>query len=477
MNAVKRFLQNKLRGRLLKRALSLESRGRYSDAVGLYDRIGVVGRTGDPECLVTDIECLVRKALVHSHTGDHQLSTETARRLINLLSGIRDQFCRNRLAWAHLFLAEELAYSGHFVEGMNEYDALITRFGFDDDAGIEEYVAEGLVRKGQDLAEHGRNGDYALRCFNDVLKRFDATCYPKIQEHVAEARYWKAATLAKLGDLPSALTHYQAVVELYGTNELPSLRNIAGRALFGWAVAGADERDEQENIEAYEKVVFQFADSQDPEIRSIVGQAYGSLGTIHSSAERWDEAINAFAAMAAHLYGLEEDVDRENFLWALCLMGETLAVTGRLDEALQTFDQVTSAYDDAKRPVGHHLIAATLLAQGAILGSLGRIQDELRAYETIRQRFGSHDGFIARNVLAYATVNSIVALRRLGRVDEAHRLDAELLAEYQGATDPEIRVALDLACRNRNCEASAELERFEVETCSSSSASVGYVKA
>ena len=454
---------------MLKRALSLESRGRFLDAVRFYDRIGVVGRTDDPASLATDIECLVRKALVHSHVGQHHLSTETARRLIALLSGVRDPFCRNRLAWAHLFLAEELACSGHFLEGMNEYDALVARFGFDDDAGIEEYVAEGLVRKGQDLAEHGRNGDYALRCFNDVLKRFDTTCYPSIQEHVAEARYWKAATLAKLGDLPSALTNYQAVVELYGTNELPSLRNIAGRALFGWAVAGADERDEQENIEAYERVVYQFADSQDPEIRSIVGQAYGSLGTIHLSAERWDAAIDAFAAMAAHLYGLEEDVDRENLLWALCLMGETLAVTGRLDEALHTFDQVARAYEDAKRPVGHHLMAATLLAQGAILGSLGRIQDELRTYETIRGRFGRDDGFRGRNILAYATVNSIVALRRLGRLEEAHCMDLELLAGYQGTADPEIRLALDLACRNRRCDAISELERFEVEVCSTSS--------
>ncbi|HET9219199.1 MAG TPA: hypothetical protein VFR18_19600, partial [Terriglobia bacterium] len=88
MNAVKRFLQNKLRGRLLKRALSLESRGRFLDAIRFYDRIGVVGRTDDPASLATDIECLVRKALVHSHVGQHHLSTETARRLIALLSGV-----------------------------------------------------------------------------------------------------------------------------------------------------------------------------------------------------------------------------------------------------------------------------------------------------------------------------------------------------------------------------------------------------
>jgi len=457
---------------LLRKALSLESRGLNDRAVRTYDRVGVVGRKDDPDSLTLDIECLVRKALLFSRTGQHQLSTETARQLITLLSGIKDQFCRNRLAWAQLFLAEELAHSGHFLEGMNEYDELIARFGFDDDAGIEEYVAEGLVRKGQDLAEDGRNGDHAIRCFDDVLKRFDATCYPDIQKHVAEARYWKAATLAKLGDLPSALSDYQAVVDLYGTNELPSLRNIAGRALFDWAVAGADKRQEHENIEAYEKVIYQFADSQDPEIRAIVGQAYGNLGTIHLSADRVDAAIDAFTAMATHLYGMEEDVDRENFLWALCLKGEALAVAGRMDQAVETFEEVVGAYDAAKQPVGHDLMAATLLAQGAILGSLGRVHEELKVYEKIRHRFAAHPEFNCRYILAYATVNSIVALRRMNRTEEADRLDGELLSQYTESADTETRLALELAGRNRTCPTIDELERFEVETSERDAAAV-----
>jgi tetratricopeptide (TPR) repeat protein len=462
MEGIKHWLKTKFRGRLLRKALLLESKGRIDEAIRIYDRIGVAGRKDDPASLAVDIECLVQKALLLSLMGEHLLSTDTARQLIKLLTGVRDAFCRNRLAWAQLFLADELTRSGRFLEGMNEYDELIARFGFDDDAGIEEYVADGLVRKGQDLAEHGNNDDIAIRCFNDVLKRYGSTSDPDIEKHVAEARYCKAATLVKLGDRSSALSDYREIVETYGTHEMPSLRNVACRALFDWAVAGAEERQEGENIEAYESVINQFADSSDPEMRSVVGQAWGSIGTIHLSSDRLDSAIDAFSSMAAHLDGLEAEIDQENRLWALCLKGESLALAGRLDRAMQIFDEVVRAYDAAKRPVGHHLMAATLLARGAIHGSLGRIHDELSTYERIRLLSADQQG--ARHVLAYAIVNSIVALRRLNRIEEAERLDGELLRQFETVSDPEIQLALDLAARNRCCDSLDDLERFEVET-------------
>jgi hypothetical protein len=61
-------------------------------------------------------------------------------------------------------------------------------------------------------------------------------------------------------------------------------------------------------------------------------------------------------------------------------------------------------------------------------------------------------------------VNSIVALRRLNRIEEAERLDGELLRQFETVSDPEIQLALDLAARNRCCDSLDDLERFEVET-------------
>ena len=459
---IRHWLETKRRERLVRKAADLEAKGLNNEALRVYNSIGVVGRKDDPDSLDIDIECLVRQARLYSHTGQSQLSTEATGRLIQLLAGINDYFCRNRRAWAHYHLAAELAHSGRFQEGMEEYDELVSEFGFDDDPGIEEYVAAGLVSKGLDLTEAGQPQD-AMRCFNEVLKRFEASTEPNIQPHIAEALYRKAMLLAEEHDLTSAAFNYQLIVDRFANHEQPSLRSLAGRALFELAELSAVEGKEDETLEAYKEVVYRFADSEDPETRSIVGVAYGRMGAVQLSADRFESAVDAFSAMAAHIDGLDGEVNHENLLSALYWKGESLALGGQVDEALHTFEAVFHGYELEGCVSGHDLAAGALFAQGLLLGGMGRLREELMAYEKLRSRFGENQEPDVQYCHLYAMVNSIVALRQLNRVEEAAQLDRELVARYCASSDPEIRQGLDLAESNRSCGAATKLERFQTE--------------
>lgn len=83
----------------------------------------------------------MRKARLASDMKNSRQSIEATSRLIDLLTGMKDPFYRNRLVLAHLHRAQELDHFGQVIEGFKAYDVLVEQFGFGEDPGIEEYVA------------------------------------------------------------------------------------------------------------------------------------------------------------------------------------------------------------------------------------------------------------------------------------------------------------------------------------------------
>ncbi|MGI9004495.1 MAG: tetratricopeptide repeat protein [Pseudonocardia sp.] len=128
------------------------------------------------------------------------------------------------------------------------------------------------VNVGVLLGGLGRS-DEAIAVYDQVVDRYGDDETPALREQLAGALYNKAVVLGGLGRSDEAIAVYDQVADRYGDDETPALREQLAEALYnkGVVLGGLGRPDEA--IAVYDQVADRYGDDETPALREVVAVA------------------------------------------------------------------------------------------------------------------------------------------------------------------------------------------------------------
>jgi tetratricopeptide (TPR) repeat protein len=216
--------------RLLNEGISLGKRGRYEEAIAIYDEL--VARFG-----------AATEPALREHVAGALLNKGFSAGALN------------RNEWA-----------------IAVYDELVVGFGTDTEPALREHVAEALLSKGGSLSSLGRHKE-AIVAYDELVARFGTAAEPALREHVAGAFVNKGSSFRVLGRHEEAIAVYDELVARFGTATELALREHVGCALLnkGSSLEKLDRHEEA--IVAYDELVARFGTATELVLRRQVAWA------------------------------------------------------------------------------------------------------------------------------------------------------------------------------------------------------------
>ena len=288
------------------------------------------------------------------------------------------------------------------------------------------------------LGELGRSED-AVRAYQQVIDRYGDDPAPALREQTAKALYNMGVDLGVLGRSEDAVRAYQQVIDRYGDDPAPALREQTAKALAGVGYSLGVLGRSEDAVRAYQQVIDRYGDDPAPALREQTAKALYNMGVRLGVLGRSEDAVRAYQQVIDRYGDDPAPALREQTAKALYNMGVRLGVLGRSEDAVRAYQQVIDRYGDDPAPALREQTAKALTNMGVDLGVLGRSEDAVRAYQQVIDRYGDDPAPALREQTAKALYNMGVRLGVLGRSEDAVRAYQHVIDRYGDDPAPALR--------------------------------------
>ncbi len=250
---------------------------------------------------------------------------------------------------------------------------------------VAPLAAMALRNKGITLSDRGRPTE-ALETYEAIIQRFGEDPNPTLREETAKSLVNKGVVLGELGRPDEAIAAYDEIVQRFGDDPSPVLREQTALALVNKGVALSTRGARDEEIAVYEEVLERFGDETSSGIREQLAKALLNKGVALSELGRSDDEIAAYDELLRRFGDDPNPRIREPTANALLNKGYTLGETGHNDQALAIADEVITRYRDD--PALTRQIADAMENKGIALKGLGRDEDAADVFRDLVLHFG-----------------------------------------------------------------------------------------
>ena len=321
-------------------------------------------------------------------------------------------------AWALNMKGDAYAQLGDLLSALSAYEAVVERFGNDEDVRVQGLVARALKHKG-DAQREMDELDSALSAYDEVVQRFGGNEHQEPQRCVATALLWQGYLQEQLGKPDLALAAYEEVAHRFSASEDMELKRCVAHALHLKGACLQECGDLNSELLTYEEIVKNFADNPDLQLQRDVARALTGKGYVRRDL---DEPTLVIAACqdVVERFGASEDVELNRWVAeALTLKGDTLQARSDLALAVSTYDEIVERFDDKSDVELQRRVANALTSKGYVQAELGDLDSAVSTYEEVIQRFGSTGHVELERCVAVPLNRKGDALLDLGRPESA----------------------------------------------------------
>jgi tetratricopeptide (TPR) repeat protein len=299
----------------------------------------------------------------------------------------------------------------------------------------------------------------ALTVSQQVIDDYGDDPDPWLRERVVKALNNVGVTLGKLGYPQEALAAYQQVFDDYGDDPSPVMREQVAGALNGRGSALAELARMEEALAVFRQVIDDYGDDPNPGLSKAVARALSNRAGALGQLGRLQEAL-AVSQQVIDDYGGDAG-QREQVFRALFNRAGALAKLGFTREALVAYQQVIDDCGDGNNSDVRELAANALDNRGAVLRELGRTAEALAAFQQVIDDYCDDPDPGLRELVANALNNQSVALRELGRTQEALAVHQKVIDDYGDDPNPRLGERVARALNNRGVVLMDELGSLE----------------
>lgn len=199
--------------------------------------------------------------------------------------------------------AETLVEQGDIRAAIAAYDEIDRRYATDRDTSFRLRTTRALFAKGALLGKQGMGeetggempgmgirptGDTAaaVAVYDDIVQRFGSDKDPNIRNIVGATLLKKSEAFRLVGNDPGMIAVYSDIVEHFGDDDTQMSRVLVATALFRKGLAlGRQASMANEAIAAFDEVTRRFASDPNPSLRKIVGQAVTARQRLQTAQE------------------------------------------------------------------------------------------------------------------------------------------------------------------------------------------------
>ncbi|XKH56421.1 hypothetical protein LG293_14815 [Citricoccus nitrophenolicus] len=307
------------------------------------------------------------------------------------------------LAWATTEINQTVVLLAEDAEGFSVLDLVLDRF-----AQRGGPIPDGLWDAALAVASPAESADIGVSAY--FLERLD----------VAERALRMAAT---------------------ESGAEPSGRGAAATAGFNLGFVLGELGRVEEEVLAYTELVQRYGEDQAPRVREQVAAGLLNRGVMLGKLGRGEEEVLAYTELVQR-YGEDQGARvRERVAAGLTNKGVRLGKLGRGEEEVLAYTELVQRYGEDQAPGVRERVAAGLLNRGVRLGELGRVEEEVLAYTELVQRYGEDQAPGIRRHVAEGLFNKGVRLGQLGRVEEEIAAYTDLVQRYgEDQVDPLIAI-------------------------------------
>ncbi len=293
-------------------------------------------------------------------------------------------------AWALNMKGDAHAQLGDPDSALSVYDAVVKRFGNDEDVHVQGLVARALVSTGDVCGGLGGLGS-GLSAYDEVVQRFGGSKDSWLQGWVARALTSKGRVQAELGDLDSAVSTYEEVIQRFSATGDVELEQYVALPLHNKGEALLDLGDPESALAAFYEFLERFGSSEYAQLHQWVAKNLVNKGDALRELDQLDLALLAYR-QAVERFGSSEDA---NILWwvcgALALTSRALWKSGDLVAAVATCDETVKRFGASENPRLRQRVALATITKTEMLIEAGRTQDALCTCEEFESRLRDLD--------------------------------------------------------------------------------------
>ena len=346
-------LQIKVTEALINKGEILKDQGESDPAVSVNEE--VVERIGTTE--VQELQELVALALINK--GEILLGRGHLDSAVSAFEEIVERFGTTEVQELQIKVAEALTNKGdmlkdqgHLDSAVSAFEEIVERFGTMEVQELQIKVAEALTNKGDILKDQGESNS-AMSVYQEVVDRFGTSEILGLQIKVAFAYCFKATVLFESGDLTSAESAIGKAVELLATREdaelndtiAPLLQVFIALELNLKGLVLLDQGDLDSAVSTYEEVVERFGTMEEPELQKWVVIALVGKTELLTEMGRTEDALDTYAKLKRRLSVL--NVEEKNVIAgiAMCVGARMLMARNDLRAAIESFRLLYDVFD------------------------------------------------------------------------------------------------------------------------------------
>lgn len=294
-------------------------------------------------------------------------------------------------------------------EALGDHDAIVRRFGGDDDERVLIHVAWAMNNRGVLLWRRGERR-HALEAYRSLVDRFDRSDSPMIQERVVDALDSMMTILSELDHRDEALQVAEEILRRRGLDDstAPLFR---ARALMFEGLEFRRRKELERALQAFDQVI----------------------------------------ALASRRGG-DTELD-EHAAWAYADKAATLLDTGMYEAAIAAVDTAVERFPGRGEPALRPALAAAIVNKAHALRKLGLPREALAAYRlglVIDTEPNAEYSQVLRRQAANARVGAGIALEEMGEPLEAERVYRDVVTRYKNDADPGIVECVTVASSRRS---------------------------
>jgi tetratricopeptide (TPR) repeat protein len=290
-------------------------------------------------------------------------------------------------------------------------------------------VAGVLGMKGRVLRDLGRHEE-AVQALDDVIREF-GDLPPSFDFPIAQAFFNKAIIMAVLHRRGEAIRAYDGVLSRFNASAEPLMRLAVAKAGVNKGIHLQHEGKEEEALAAFNDVLGRFGKDRDPKLREQLVRGVVESAYSLSELNRHDEAIKGCDAVL-DLLGNARDVASKVYV-ARALLRKSFALNelNRDQKAISPCNEVLRRFGTTTEPQLQRYIAKALLQKGTFLLQLNEESEARAVLSQLVERF-EHSTEPQLQNYAVMAANSLSLLSLSGNSQMVVHLSKIPLSLYDG---------------------------------------------